>query len=238
MKIAILGYGRMGRTIEGIAEKKGHEIVLKIGKDNTEDLTKENLTQADVAIDFSLPSTAFDNITFCIECGIPVVSGTTGWLEKYDTVTELTSKKNGAFFYASNFSIGVNIFREINERLAQLMNTQADYEPSLSEIHHIHKLDAPSGTAITLAEDLLKHYKGKQGYALGEEAQEHNLKIEAFREGEVPGTHIISYESKVDTLTIKHEAKGREGFASGAVIAAEWLIGKQGVFGMRDLLNL
>lgn len=237
MRIAIIGYGRMGKSIETLAKSLGHEVVQIFGAKNKEDFTLENLRKADVAIDFSLPDTAYTNIITCIKAGVPVVSGTTGWLEKYDDVKSICLEKGGAFFYASNFSIGVNIFMEINERLAQLMNTQSGYNISMTEIHHTRKLDAPSGTAITLAKGIIGEVDRKSNYSLDKENSKSDIHIDAIREGDVPGTHIIQYQSETDTLEIKHEAHSRIGFAKGAILAAEWLIGKEGVYGMKDMLR-
>ncbi len=237
MKIAIIGYGRMGKSIEGLAKSAGHEVVQIFGSTNPEEFTIENLKKADVAIDFSLPHTAYSNITTCIKAGVPVVSGTTGWLEKYEDVKSVCIEQKGAFFYASNFSIGVNIFMEINERLAELMNTQTAYDISMTEIHHTRKLDAPSGTAITLAKGIMENVDRKSDYSLDQSGEKDCIHIDAVREGDVPGTHIIRYQSETDTLEIKHEAHSRIGFAKGAILAAEWLIGKEGVFGMRDMLR-
>jgi len=237
MKIAIIGYGRMGKSIEGLAKEAGHEVVQIFGSKNPEEFTVKNLQTADVAIDFSLPDTAYTNILKCIDAGIPVVSGTTGWLDKYELVKSECIEKNGAFFYASNFSIGVNIFMEINERLASLMNTQTAYDVSMTEIHHTRKLDAPSGTAITLAEGIIENVVRKTDHSLDPNSKETNIHIDAIREGNVPGTHIIEYKSETDTIEIKHAAHSRIGFAKGAILAAEWLIGKQGVFGMKDMLK-
>lgn len=242
MKIALLGYGRMGKAIEQIALSRQHEIVLKINEANSTGLIPTNLKKADVAIDFSLPLTAFDNISMCLENGVPVVSGTTGWLDQYDTIVKLCEAKKGAFFYASNFSVGVNVFMEINRQLARLMNGQTDYEVQVEEIHHIHKLDAPSGTALTLTNDIIKNIDRKESFKLVEDSsttiEDNEIAIQSYRKGEVPGTHIINYISTVDTLKIEHEAKGRTGFATGAVLAAEWISGKVGVFGMRDMLQI
>jgi 4-hydroxy-tetrahydrodipicolinate reductase len=237
MKIAIIGYGRMGKSIETLSVEYGHEVVHIFGGENIEEFTVENLKKADVAIDFSLPHTAFTNITTCIKAGVPVVSGTTGWLDRYDEVKAFCLQENGAFFYASNFSIGVNIFMEINERLAELMNTQDAYDVSITEIHHTRKLDAPSGTAITLAEAIINRVERKSDYSLGQSQDKVNIHIDAIRKGDVPGTHIIEYKSDIDTLEIKHVADSRIGFAKGAILAAEWLIGKKGVLGMRDMLK-
>lgn len=232
MKIALLGYGKMGRTIESLAQKKGHQIV--VATNDAQGL--DGFNGADVAIDFSVPSAAFDNIKMALEAGIPVVSGTTGWLEELPKIESYCKETQGAFLYASNFSVGVNIFFAINKRLAELMGNQADYEPSITEIHHTQKLDKPSGTAISLAEDLLK-FSQKSGWTL-QSGAEADLWIDSIREGDVKGTHIINYTSEVDTLSIKHEAHSREGFALGAILAAQWIIGKQGVYSMQDVLNI
>lgn len=239
MKIAIIGYGKMGRTIERLAQEQGHEIVLKIGRDNQQDFTIERLQMADVAIEFSRPDSAYENIMACLKAGLPVVSGTTAWLERYEEVANWCQANQGAFFYASNFSIGVNIFFEVNKYLAQLMNQHTDYAVELEEIHHTQKLDAPSGTAVTLAEGIIEHIDRLEQYQLVEEAKAaRSIPITAKRIGNTPGTHIIQYKSAIDELEIKHTAKGREGFASGAIMAAAWLKDKQGVFGMEDLLQL
>ena len=219
MKIAILGYGKMGRAIEKIALQRGHEIILKTNSQNPTDTA--NFSAVEVAIDFSTPDTAFSNISSALTQGIPVISGTTAWLEKQTEAEQLAMENNTAFLYASNFSIGVNLFFELNKKLAQLMNNHEQYQASMKEVHHIHKLDAPSGTAISLAEDM-------QG----------EIHIESERTGEVPGTHIITYQSGIDSIEIKHEAHNRQGFALGAVLAAEWIKDKKGVFSMSDMLNL
>lgn len=233
MKIALLGYGRMGQAIEKIAIGRGHEVVLKIDSDNeTYDITK-----ADIAIDFSIPTTAYNNITNCINNGVPVVSGTTGWLEDYQKVVDLCDEKKGAFIYGSNFSVGVNIFFELNAHLAKLMNGLKDYNISMEEIHHTKKLDAPSGTAITLAEGIIANNEAKTNWKL-EEASDKDIEITAKRIPDVPGTHTVFYESEIDSITISHEAHSRQGFALGAVIAAEWLVGKEGVYSMKDVLNI
>jgi 4-hydroxy-tetrahydrodipicolinate reductase len=233
MKIALLGYGRMGKTIEQIALQRGHEIVLKVDEN-----TKEyDITKADVAIDFSIPSVAFNNISNCLNNNVPVVSGTTGWLNKLNNAKELCNQKKGAFIYASNFSLGVNIFFELNEYLAKMMNNLKDYEISLEEIHHTKKLDAPSGTAITLAEGIIKN-SAKKSWKLDVTNNNTELPIVAKRIDDVPGTHTVTYQSKVDTINIKHIAHNRDGFALGAVVAAEWLIGKNGTYTMKDVLGL
>lgn len=230
MNIALIGYGKMGKTIERIAVDRGHQIVHRI----KDDIEQCNLSTVDVAIDFSIPDAAFTNITTCFEKGVPVVSGTTGWLEKYDDAVAICKKNNSAFIYASNFSLGVNIFFELNKKLAEMMKPFSDYAVGIEEVHHTQKLDAPSGTAITLAEQIIAH-TNKTGWKL-ESAGENEIPITAKRIENIPGTHIISYESKVDTIKIEHEAHSRDGFALGAVIAAEWLKGKKGVFNLKDVL--
>ena len=232
MRIALLGYGRMGKAIETIALERGHVINLKVNKDSDEFILKD----CDVAIDFSLPKTAFENISRCIEEDTPVVSGTTGWLKRYDDVVELTEKKNGSFLYASNFSLGVNIFFELNSKLAQLMSKLADYKVNIEEIHHTQKLDAPSGTAITLAEGIIEKTSYKE-WTLDKPKSE-QIGIIAKRKEKVPGTHKIAYTSTVDTIDIKHTAHSRQGFALGAVIAAEYIHDKKGIFTMKDVLNI
>lgn len=232
MKIALLGYGKMGKTIEQIALGRGHEIVLRAEAI----VTPDQLSGADMSIEFSIPEAAFLNITAAFEAGVPVVSGTTGWLKNYDKAVEICHQKKGAFIYASNFSLGVNIFFQINEYLAKMMGPQPQYEVSMEEVHHVHKLDKPSGTAITLAEGIIRQTP-KQRWSLDKSDAE-NFLIESKRTGEVPGTHTVRYHSNEDDLVLTHEAHNRNGFALGAVIAAEWLSGKQGVFSMRDVLSL
>ncbi|MFD0861349.1 4-hydroxy-tetrahydrodipicolinate reductase [Sungkyunkwania multivorans] len=232
MDIAILGYGRMGKEIEKAAISRGHNIVLKVDKDTIE----YDITEADVAIDFSVPASAVGNIANCLNNGVPVVSGTTGWLADYEKITTLCKQRKGAFIYASNFSLGVNIFFELNKKLAEMMAPLEQYKVSMEEIHHTNKLDAPSGTAITLAEGIIENSAYKQ-WAL-EVAKANEIPIVAKRIPEVPGTHAVMYHSEVDTLEIKHTAHNRKGFALGAVVASEWLVGKTGVFSMRDVLNL
>ncbi len=232
MKIALLGYGRMGKEIEKIALSRGHEIVIR--KD-VEDVV--DITLADVAIDFSVPSSAFNNITDCINNQVPVISGTTGWLDKYEDAVALCKEKDSAFIYASNYSLGVNIFFELNKQLAKMMSSLEDYNISMEEIHHTKKLDAPSGTAITLAEGIIEN-TAKEEWKLGNEISEKSIPIEAKRIPEVPGTHTVWYNSEVDSIEIKHTAHNRKGFALGAVVAAEWILGKKGIFSMKDVLNL
>jgi 4-hydroxy-tetrahydrodipicolinate reductase len=242
MKIALLGYGKMGKTIEAIALKRGHTIVLKLDKDNAATVTDADLKKADVAIEFSTPDTAVANILRCFCCGVPVVAGTTGWLGRMEEVKSECAAQEGGFFYASNFSIGVNLFFRLNEKLAEMMNAYPDYRVTMEEIHHIHKLDSPSGTAISLAKGILannealKNYKDYPG-EFPSEFPSDELPIHSKRIGEVPGTHSINYTSSVDKITITHEAFSREGFALGAVLAAEFMVGKKGVFGMEDLLG-
>lgn len=237
LRIALIGYGRMGKTIEQIAIDKGYEVVLIIDKDNANDLTLENLKKADVAIEFTQPASAYHNIMMCIKAGTPVISGTTGWLEHYDEVVEACATHKSAFFYASNFSIGVNIFFEINEYLAKMMGEWSQYEPSLNEIHHIHKLDAPSGTGITLAESVLKHLTHKKDWVNRTSETPEELTLTSERIALTPGTHSTKYDSTVDSIEIIHTAHSRLGFAKGAVMAAEWIIGKTGVYNMRQLLG-
>ena len=233
MKIALFGYGKMGKVIEKIAIERGHEIVLKIEQGDA----SYNLKIADVAIDFSTPTAAVSNITEAINCQIPVVCGTTGWLEAFESIKSLCHTKNGAFLYASNFSLGMNLFFELNRKLAQVMKPYGEYSMGIEEIHHTQKQDAPSGTAITLAEDAIKESE-YTGWSLGKSLDPKQIGIEAKRIENIPGTHSVSYDSKIDSIKIKHIAKNREGFGLGAVIAAEWLVGKTGVFSMKDVLNI
>jgi 4-hydroxy-tetrahydrodipicolinate reductase len=237
MKIALIGYGKMGKEIERSALAAGHQVVLKFDVSNAAEFTTANLKKADVAIEFTTPDTAVANIFRCFEAGIPVVCGTTGWLKRYDEVKQACLDKKQAFFYASNYSIGVNLFFRLNEYLAGLMKAYSTYTPSMEEIHHIHKKDAPSGTAITLAEGLIKNHGGLSKWALKDQAKSGELSITAIREDEVPGTHTIRYKSGCDEIEISHKAYNRSGFADGAVMAAHWLVGKTGIFGMNDLLN-
>jgi 4-hydroxy-tetrahydrodipicolinate reductase len=232
MKIALLGYGKMGKVIERIALDRGHEIVLK--KDDTN--TFEGLSTADVAIDFSAPNVAVENISTAINAGIPIVSGTTGWLENYHEMVQLCNAKNAAFLYGSNFSLGVNLFFELNDYLAKMMAKFKDYKVSMEEIHHTQKLDKPSGTAISLANAIINH-SDKNNWSI-EKPKEDDLFIDVERIDDVPGTHSVFYNSDVDYIEIKHVAHNREGFALGAVVAAEWIIGKKGVFSIKDVLDL
>lgn len=232
MKIALLGYGRMGQAIEKIAIERGHEIVIRKDIEPLE----LDLSIADAAIDFSHPTAAFDNIKSCIDSGVPVISGTTGWLDKYEEIVAYCQTMNGSLIYASNFSIGVNLFFNLNQQLAKLMKNIGEYDVSMEEIHHIHKLDAPSGTAISLANDVIEN-SDKAKWNI-DAPQENELFIDVKREGEVPGTHKVSYISEIDSIEIKHTAFNRTGFALGAVVAAEWLKDKKGVFQMKDVLSL
>ena len=232
MKIALLGYGKMGQTIERIALERGHEIVLKKDEFNT----YEGLSNADVAIDFSIPAVAVENISSCFYANVPVISGTTGWLDRYDEMAALCEEKKGAFISSSNFSLGVNLFFGLNEYLAKMMSKFDSYTVAMEEIHHTQKLDAPSGTAISLAKGVIEN-SNYTSWTL-DEAKENQIHIEAVRTGNVPGTHTVTYNSAVDTIEIKHTAHNRDGFALGAVIAAEWIVGKQGIFTMRDVLEL
>lgn len=238
MKIALLGYGKMGKEIEKIAISRGHSIVLKIDINNPSDFTKENLAKADVAIDFSIPSGAYKNILSCFDAKTPIVCGTTGWLNQFDEVLEHCNRSGQSFFYASNYSIGVNVFFRLNRQLAKMMNKVTGYEVSMEEIHHIHKLDAPSGTAITLAEGISENLHTKTNWVLDTPGDTESINISAKREGEVPGTHSVTYDSDVDEIEITHKAKSRKGFAMGAVIAAEYIIGKKGYHTMDNLLKL
>lgn len=232
MNIALLGYGRMGKSIETIALNRNHHITLKIS-DGTESYDFSN---TDVAIDFSLPSVAVSNIKKALDAGVPVISGTTGWLDQYKEVVDYCKSKHGTFLYASNFSLGVNIFFEINNKLSQLMATVDGYETGIEEIHHTQKLDAPSGTAITLAEQIIENSDYKN-WTL-DQPKSDEIHIEAKRIPDVPGTHKITYNSEIDSISIKHTAHSRQGFALGAVIAAEWIKDKKGIFSMKDVLQI
>lgn len=232
MKIALVGYGKMGKIIDEISQSRGHEIVARL----RETPTTENLNGADVAIEFSNPEAAYENIRVCLEHKIPVICGTTGWLDRKPDIEAITMEQNSAFLYGSNFSLGVNLFFAVNKKLAQLLNNVHEYTCQLEEIHHIHKKDAPSGTAISIAEGIIEN-SDYEAWKL-EETKGKELGIFAIREDEVPGTHSVFYRSEVDELEIKHTAFNRNGFALGAVIAAEWIVGKQGIFSMNDVLGL
>ena len=237
MKIALIGYGKMGKTIEQIARQRGHQIVSIIDINNTADFDSEAFRSADVAIEFTTPATALGNYMRCFEANVPVVSGTTGWLSHLDEVKAKCEQEGKTFFYASNFSVGVNIFFALNKYLAKIMNDFPSYDVRMTETHHIHKLDAPSGTAITLAEGILENIDRKDRWTLETAEQPTDLPIHAIREGEVPGIHEIVYDSEADYISIKHSAKSRAGFALGAVIAAEFTAGKKGFLGMNDLFH-
>jgi 4-hydroxy-tetrahydrodipicolinate reductase len=237
MKIALIGYGKMGREIEKIALERKHEIVSIIDISNPEDFDSQQFLSAEAAIEFSQPQSAFDNYQKCFERNIPVIAGTTGWLSRFDEVKKICETGNKTFFYASNFSIGVNIFFALNRYLAKIMNNFPAYDVRMEEIHHIHKLDSPSGTGITLAEDILENIDRKTQWKEATEGLPTDLTIHSKREGEVPGIHEIFYESEADIISIKHDAKSRKGFALGAVLAAEFVKGKKGFFTMNDMLD-
>lgn len=232
MKIALVGYGKMGKIIDEMSQSRSHEIVARL----SETPTPENLNNPDVVIEFSNPEVAFENIKICLENKIPVICGTTGWLDKKPEIERIALENNTAFLYGSNFSLGVNLFFALNENLAKMMNRFSEYNCQLEEIHHIHKLDAPSGTAISLAEGIINN-SDFEAWKL-DETKEKELGIFAIRENEVPGTHSVFYRSEVDEIEIKHTAYNRNGFALGAVIAAEWIVDKKGVFAMKDVLGL
>jgi 4-hydroxy-tetrahydrodipicolinate reductase len=239
MKIALIGYGKMGKAIEAIAVEKGHSVVLKIDVDNAADLNEKNLAQADVAIEFTGPHSAVSNVMKCLASGIPVVCGSTGWLEEWDEVQAFAKANNGSLVYASNYSIGVNLFFEVNKHLAKLMNDYPNYDVSLKEIHHTQKKDAPSGTAISLAEQVLENLKRKKSWTIdADTTNESEVIIASERIDPAPGTHHVKYSSSIDDIEIIHTAHNRIGFAGGAVKAAEFAIGKKGVFGMKEVLGL
>lgn len=238
MKIALIGYGKMGQMIEGIALERGHEVVLKIHIENTEDFTQEKIAGVDVAIEFTAPDSAFENVKRCLDFGVPVVSGSTGWNENIATANEYCREKNSAFLHASNFSVGVNIFFQLNRFLARLMAQQPEYEVSLKEVHHTQKKDAPSGTAVTLAEGILEHIGRKTGWVNEPATKPEELSIISERVDPAPGTHYVKYISEVDDIEIIHTAHSRKGFALGAVLAAEFLAGKKGVYSMEDVLKI
>jgi 4-hydroxy-tetrahydrodipicolinate reductase len=235
MNIALLGYGKMGKEIEAIALQKNHKIVLKLDKSNASSIRPEDLKKADVAIEFSTPHTVLQNIAMCFDAQLPVVVGTTGWYDSFEEIKKLCTEKNGSLFYATNFSVGVNLFFKLNKYLAHLLNNYEDYEVSMEEIHHIHKLDKPSGTAITLANQVIENLDRKKAWSITEK-NEDTLFIKDVREGEVPGTHIIKYHSAIDDIEIMHKAHNRKGFAYGAVIASEFLKGKKGIYSMSDII--
>jgi 4-hydroxy-tetrahydrodipicolinate reductase len=238
MKIALIGYGKMGKAIEQIALQRGHEIVLKVGVENLEDNTIENIRKADVAIEFTGPESAFENLIRILDAGVPVVCGSTGWLARYEEVKSHCLSKNGTLLYASNFSVGVNIFFALNKRLAELMAPLPGYEVTLTEVHHTEKRDAPSGTAITLAEQILAKNNQKKQWVNHPSAIPSDLVIISDRIDPAPGTHVITYTSGIDDIEIKHTAHNRQGFATGAVLAAEYLLHKKGIFTMSDVLGI
>lgn len=234
MKTAIIGYGRMGKTIEKLLLERGHEVVARF---NREGIDKDQLKKAEVAIEFSRPEAVVGNLARCFEAGVPVVCGTTGWLAQFDEVSEMCRQQQGGLLYSSNFSVGVNLFFALNKKLASLMNAYPDYEVAIDEIHHTQKLDAPSGTAISLAEQIIEELERKEGWSMEDVSEAKHLHIEAKRLNDVPGTHRVSYQSPIDTIEITHTAHSRKGFALGAVVAAEFLLGRQGIFSMTDVLN-
>jgi 4-hydroxy-tetrahydrodipicolinate reductase len=234
MNILLVGYGKMGKTIERIALERGHTIAGRIDIENVDDLDS---AQADVAIEFSHPHAAYTNVRKCVQRMIPVVCGTTGWLERKPEIDQLTKEKGSAFFYASNYSLGVNLFFKLNEQLARMMNQFTAYDVSIDEVHHVEKKDAPSGTAITLAEGVIRNVDRKKKWAKGADAQSDEIEVQSFRIDDVPGTHLVKYSSVIDDIEIKHTAHTREGFALGAVMVAEWIRGKNGVLNMDDFLK-
>lgn len=238
MNIVLIGYGRMGHEIEEAAVKRGHTIVLAIDADNLEDLNEENMKEADVAIEFTLPEAAFGNISACLKMGVPVVSGTTGWLKDYDRARELCIENGTSFLHSSNFSIGVNLLYRLSSELAEYMKHYSEYSVSIEEIHHVKKLDAPSGTAIALAEGIAGRHPGyAAGWCPDQERKEGMIPVKSVREGLVPGTHIVTWDSDIDTISLKHDAKNRKGLALGAVVAAEFISTRKGVFTMKDVLG-
>jgi 4-hydroxy-tetrahydrodipicolinate reductase len=237
MNIALVGYGRMGHIIEETAVKRGHRICLIIDIDNPGDLNFEKLDGIDAAIEFSLPEAAFNNIASCLRAKVPVVSGTTGWLKDYDKAVKLCNEKGTSFIHSSNFSIGVNLLFRLNSELAIQMNKYREYSVSIEEIHHTKKLDAPSGTAITLAESIKREHQAYKGWCFGNDPKENMIPVTVIREGSVPGTHTVAWDSAIDTISLKHEAKNRAGFALGAVVAAEFIYNRKGVFTMNDVLG-
>ncbi len=237
MNIALIGYGRMGHEIEAVAIKRGHVIKLIIDQDNIDDLNRNNLKGIDAAIEFSSPATALSNIIKCLGCKVPVVSGTTGWLENYEKAVDACRQNKTSFIHSANFSIGVNLIFRLNRELAKQMERYTDYIVSVEEIHHTKKLDAPSGTAIALAKGIIDENKRYTSWSMDKEKTESSIPVKSYREGEVPGTHIVSWESEIDTITLKHEARNRKGFALGAVVAAEFIHSREGVYTMNDVMG-
>ncbi len=237
MKLALIGYGKMGKAIEEVALQRGHEIIIKIDQPNLDEFTKENLAKAEAAIEFTSPHTAYDNVKNCLDFGLPVVCGSTGWTERLEEIKNICAYKNGSFIYSSNYSVGVNIFFEVNKKLAALMAPHKEYEVMLEETHHTQKKDAPSGTAITLAEQILEHVKRKKKWVNEFSDRPEDLKIISQRIDPAPGTHHIKYSSAIDDIEIIHTAHNRQGFAIGAVFAAEFIKDRKGFFTMKDVLN-
>ncbi|HKL38939.1 MAG TPA: 4-hydroxy-tetrahydrodipicolinate reductase [Bacteroidales bacterium] len=238
LRIALIGYGRMGHEIEAVARERGHQVVLIIDRENQGDLTPEQLKKADVAIEFTLPDAAYNNIMSCLQADVPVVSGTTGWLDRFQEVVDYCREHKQAFFHASNFSIGVNLFFRINQQMARIMNQFTDYDVEIEETHHVHKVDAPSGTAVKLADILVHEIDRKKGWKKEKAESAREIPVRSIREDEIPGIHRAMYHSSFDDIEIKHSAKSREGFALGAVLAAEFVQGRQGIYSMEDLLNM
>lgn len=238
MRIALIGYGKMGQMIESIAVERNHEIVLKIDSKNADQFRRDAVQKADVAIEFTTPHAAFENVKKCLDFSVPVVSGSTGWNDKLDEIKAYCRQHNGTFLHASNFSIGVTIFFELNKKLAQLMAAQMDYTPSIKEIHHTQKKDAPSGTAVTLAEQIIQHNPRLEQWQLGPSNDHTIIGIESERIDPAPGTHHVTYRSEIDDIEIVHTAHNRKGFAMGAVLAAEYIWNKKGIFSMSDILQL
>lgn len=245
MKIALIGYGKMGKMIDEVAndlnafkKEQKFDIQLRIDKDQIGKVTDEELKKVNIAIEFSTPQAAFNNIKRCIDVGVPVVSGTTGWLQKWEEIVDYSIQMNGALLYASNFSIGMNIFFEVNRHLANIMAARSQYDVEVNETHHVQKLDSPSGSAITLAKDILHTIPTKKQWVNKPSGKHDDLLILSHREGQVPGRHQIKYESVHDEITILHNAKSRKGFAEGALLAAQWLVGKKGIYSMKDVLSL
>lgn len=237
MRLALIGYGKMGKVIESLAMERGHSISFKIDLDNQEKITTLNPDNTDVAIEFTRPESAFDNITGCLHQGVRVISGTTGWLERYGEITELCEKQQGTFLYSSNFSLGVNLFFELNRWLSKAISQFKEYHPEMEEIHHTEKLDKPSGTAISLAEGIIETHEAIDRWELGKNNDQRTISIESKRIDRVPGTHQITYTSEMDSIEIKHTAHSRQGFALGVVKVAEWIADKKGVYTMNDYLK-
>jgi 4-hydroxy-tetrahydrodipicolinate reductase len=237
MNIVLIGYGKMGHEIEAIAVKRGHTIKLIVDLENTNDLDEENLAGIDVAIEFSSPASAYANIVKCLRNKVPVVSGTTGWLEDYDTAVEICKKNHTSFIHSSNFSIGVNLFFRLNKELAKHMDRYHEYSVSIDEIHHIKKLDAPSGTAIAIADGIIGNHSDYKAWSFEHDKADKSIPVHSIREGAVPGTHTVTWDSDIDTLILKHEAKNRKGFALGAVVASEFIHNKEGIFTMNEVMG-